>query len=75
MVESPAVERNTEPRQWQTTWIYDRDGGLRARVVGAILNPDKHTVAFARDRGLVAGDVSALSGGQKLARIRDLVCG
>jgi hypothetical protein len=67
------ADLNTEPRQWQMVWIYDRDGGPRARVVDAILDPDKHDVPAVLD-GLVAGDASALSPEQKLIRIRDLVC-
>jgi hypothetical protein len=67
------ADLNAEPRQWQTVWIYDRDGGPRARVVDAILSPDKHDVRAVLD-GLVAGNLAALSPEQKLARIRDLVC-
>lgn len=63
---------NIEPRQWQEVWIYDRDGGVRARVIDAVLNPAKNDVRAILD-GLVAGDVSALSAEEKLDRIRELI--
>jgi hypothetical protein len=66
-------EQNSEPRQHQTVWIYDKGDDVRARVLDAILEPDKHDVRGALD-GLVAGRASALSADEKLARIRELVC-
>ena len=30
--------QNTEPRQWQTLWIYERNNDLRAQVIDAVLN-------------------------------------
>ena len=65
-------ERNIEPRQWQTVWIYDRDGGIRAQVIDAVLSPDSHDVRAVMD-GLVAGDAKALTPEQKLDRIRELL--
>jgi hypothetical protein len=64
--------QNTEPRQWQTIWIYEKNGDLRAQVIDAILNPHKHNVRSIMD-GLVAGDAEALTAEQKLERIRQLL--
>lgn len=63
---------NIEPRQWQTVWIYDRDGSPRAQVIDAVLHPDRHDVRAALD-GLAGGHNEVLTPEQKLARIRDLV--
>ncbi|MDH6608305.1 hypothetical protein M2164_003940 [Streptomyces sp. SAI-208] len=63
---------NTEPRQWQTVWIYDRDGSPRAQVIDAVLHPDQHDVRGALD-GLAAGRPDAMTPEQKLAQIRELV--
>jgi hypothetical protein len=64
--------QNTEPRQWQTIWIFERNNDLRAQVIGAVLNPDKHNVRMIMD-GLVAGRAEALTAEEKLERIRALV--
>ena len=64
--------QNTEPRQWQTLWIYERNNDLRAQVIDAVLNPDEHDVRAILD-GLVAGHAEALTAEQKLDRIRALV--
>jgi hypothetical protein len=64
--------QNTEPRQWQTIWIYERDNALRSQVIDAVLNPDEHDVRAILD-GLVAGHTEVLSAEQKLDRIRTLV--
>ena len=63
--------QNTEPRQWQTIWIYERDNDLRAQVIDAVLNPDEHDVRAVL-AGLVAGRTEALTAEQKLDRIRAL---
>lgn len=63
---------NTVPRQGQSVWIYDKDGGPRAQVIDAVLHPDKHDVRAALD-GLAGGHTDALSPEQKLDRIRELV--
>jgi hypothetical protein len=63
---------NTEPRQGQTVWIFDKDGGPRAQVIDAVLHPDQHDVRAALD-GLAAGQNKALTPEQKLERIRELV--
>jgi len=64
--------QNTEPRQWQKIWIYQRNNDLRAQVLDAVLNPDEHDVRAVMD-GLVAGRAEALTAEQKLERIRALV--
>jgi hypothetical protein len=64
--------QNSEPRQWQTIWIYERNNDLRAQVLDAVLNPDEHDVRAVLD-GLVAGRAEALTAEQKLDRIRALV--
>ena len=64
-------ERNHEPRQWQTIWIYERNGDLRAQVIDTVLNPAKNDVRAILD-GLV-GRTEALTAEQKLDRIRQLV--
>ncbi|MEH1056038.1 hypothetical protein V6U89_12590 [Micromonospora sp. CPCC 206171] len=66
------AELNTEPRQWQTVWIYVRDGGPRARVIDAVLQPDDCNVRAELD---VIGtkNLGALTPQQKLERIRDIV--
>ncbi len=64
--------RNTEPRQWQTIWIYEKNDDLRAQVLDAVLNPDKHNVRMIMDK-LVARPAEALTADEKLERIRDLI--
>lgn len=66
------AERNTEPRQWQTVWIYVRDGGPRARVIDAVLQPDGRDVR-AELNALSTESLAALTLQQKLDRIRDIV--
>lgn len=63
---------NSEPRQWQTVWVYERNDDLRAQVIDAVLHPDKHDVRAVLD-GLVAGRHEALTAEQKLDRIRALL--
>jgi hypothetical protein len=66
--------QNTEPRQGQTIWIYEKSDDLRAQVIDAVLHPEKHNVRGIMD-GLVAGRVEALTAEEKLERIRALVNG
>ncbi|MDW3845356.1 hypothetical protein NMK34_01895 [Micromonospora sp. BRA006-A] len=63
---------NTEPRQSQTVWIYVRDGGPRARVIDAVLQPDDCDVRAELD---VIGtkNPAGLTARQKLDRIREIV--
>ncbi|MCZ7440269.1 hypothetical protein O7598_27990 [Micromonospora sp. WMMC241] len=63
---------NTEPRQWQTVWIYSRDSTPRARVIDAVLHPDDCDV---RKELEVIGTRSpaGLSHRQKLDLIREIV--
>ncbi|WP_030991764.1 hypothetical protein [Streptomyces sp. NRRL S-1813] len=63
---------NTEPRQWQEIWIYVRDNSTRARVLDAILYPEKVNVRSVLD-GLAGGDLSALTAEEKLKRIQEIV--
>lgn len=63
---------NAEPRKEQTVWVYDRDGGLRAQVIDAVLDPDSHDVHAALDR-LAAGQAEKLTKAQKLERIREVL--
>ncbi|MFI7519059.1 hypothetical protein OG994_22935 [Micromonospora globbae] len=65
------AELNTEPRQWQTVWIYQRDGGPRARVIDAVLQPDDCDVRAVLD-GIGAGNLAALSPEERLRRIREI---
>lgn len=65
------AELNTEPRQWQTVWIYQRDGGSRARVLDAVLQPDECDVRGVLD-GIGAENLAALSPAERLARIREI---
>jgi hypothetical protein len=64
--------RNTEPRQWQTIWVYERDGDLRAQVIDAVLHPEKHNVKEVMNT-LVADHPETLTAEQKLERIRVIV--
>ncbi|MFD5140612.1 hypothetical protein ACFWMX_30955 [Streptomyces sp. NPDC058378] len=64
-------QHNTVPRQAQTVWIYENDGGLRAQVISAVLHPDRRDVRAALDALVDHGE--ALTSEQKLDRIRDLV--
>ena len=66
------AELNTEPRQWQTVWIYARDGGSRARVIDAVLQPDDCDVRAELD---VIGtkNLAALTPQQRLDRIKEIV--
>lgn len=64
--------RNTEPRQHQTIWVYVRDNSTRARVIDAILHPGDHDVQTILD-GLAGGDLSALTPEEKLKRIQEIV--
>lgn len=65
---------NTEPRQWQTVWVYDRKDSTSslARVIDAVLNPDKNDVAAAL-KGLLEGQTEQLTAAQKIARMRELL--
>lgn len=65
-------QHNTAPRQVQTVWIYENEGGPLAKVVDAVLHPDQHDVRAALD-GLAGGHSEALTPEQKLDRIRDLI--
>ena len=60
------------PRQWHAVWVYRRDGGMRARVIEAILEPDENDVRGALD-GLAVGNAQAMTAEQKLSAIRGLV--
>ncbi|MFB7464016.1 hypothetical protein ACFCZ1_11055 [Streptomyces sp. NPDC056224] len=62
----------TVPRQGQTVWIYEKDGGPRAQVVDVVLHPEKHDARAVLD-GLPAGRNEALTPEQKLDRIRDVI--
>ncbi|MDI5936782.1 MULTISPECIES: hypothetical protein [unclassified Micromonospora] len=66
------AELNTEPRQWQTVWIYDRDGGPRARMIDAVLQPDDCDVRGELE-ALGTKNLAGLTPRQKLERIRDIV--
>ncbi|MDG4816649.1 hypothetical protein O7628_14220 [Micromonospora sp. WMMD956] len=66
------AELNTEPRQWQTVWIYDRDGGPRARMIDAVLQPDDCDVRGELE-ALGTDNLAGLTPRQKLERIRDIV--
>src|SRR3954452_20451855 len=63
-------QHNTVPRQAQTVWVYENDGGLRAKVIDAVLHPDQHDVQAALE-GLAGGHSEMLSPEQKLDRIRE----
>lgn len=60
-------DRNTEIRQWQKVWIYRRDGGLRARVIDAVLRPDTVDV-----RAVLSEELSSLTAEEKVARILEI---
>lgn len=64
-------QHNTAPRQAQRVWIYENDGGARARIINAVLHPDQRDVRAALDA--LADHDEALTSEQKLDRIRDLV--
>lgn len=64
-------QQNSELRRWQRVWIYERDGGSRARVIDAVLRPDESDVRSALD-GLVQGRLAAMTAEQKLARIAEI---
>ncbi|MEV4654912.1 hypothetical protein [Micromonospora sp. NPDC049301] len=66
------AELNTEPRQWQKVWIYVRDGGPRARVIDAVLQPDDCDVRAELDV-IGSKNLVALTPQQRLDRIRDIV--
>ncbi|WP_444949609.1 hypothetical protein [Micromonospora ureilytica] len=66
------AELNTEPRQSQTVWIYVRDGGSRARVIDAVLEPDNCDVR-AELNAIGTKHLEALTPQQRLDRIRDIV--
>jgi hypothetical protein len=63
---------NTEPRQWDEVWIYVRDDSTRARVLDAVLTPERTNVRSVLD-GLAGGDLSALTAEEKLKRIQEIV--
>jgi hypothetical protein len=65
---------NTEPRQWQKVWVYLRDDSTLARVIDAVLEPDKHNVRAAL-MGVALGDPEEMTADQKLDRIREIVAG
>ncbi|MFY1618853.1 hypothetical protein ACLQ25_03790 [Micromonospora sp. DT44] len=66
------AELNTEPRQWQTVWIYVRDGGSRARVIDAVLQPDDCDVRAELD-AIGTKNPATLTPQQRLDRIRDIL--
>lgn len=63
---------NTEPRQWDEVWVYVRDDSTRARILDAILYPERNNVRSILD-GLVGGDLAALTPREKLRRIAEIV--
>jgi hypothetical protein len=70
--EALVFDPENPPRHWHTVWIYLRDGGQRAQVIDAILDPANNNVRGALD-GLVGGDTRAMSADQKLDAIRALI--
>ncbi|MGW0822552.1 hypothetical protein [Streptomyces sp. NPDC002845] len=64
-------QHNTVPRQAQTVWIYENNGGTRAQIINAVLHSDRRDVRAALDA--LADHGEALTPEQKLDRIRDLV--
>lgn len=58
--------QNETPRQDQSVWVYEQDGGTRARVINAVLDPDHYDVTVALGE---LGE-SQLTPEQKLERIR-----
>ncbi|MFE7128934.1 hypothetical protein [Streptomyces sp. NPDC057617] len=63
---------NTEPRQGNEVWVYERDNSTRARVLDAVLYPEQTNVRSVLD-GLTAGNLSALTAEEKLKRIQEIV--
>lgn len=63
---------NTEPRQWQTVWIYDRGDNALSKVVEAVLFPDDSDVMVALS-GLLPQNAKPLSAKQKLVRIQGIL--
>ncbi|MFI5835136.1 hypothetical protein ACIA5A_15830 [Micromonospora sp. NPDC051300] len=63
---------NTEPRQWQTVWIYARDSSPRSRVIDAVLHPDDCDVRTELE-AIGTRTAAGLSHRQKLDLIREIV--
>lgn len=48
---------NTAPRQAWRVWIYENDGGTRARIINAVLHPEQRDVRAAPDALADHGEV------------------
>ena len=65
---------NTELRQDQKVWIYDRDGSPRAQVLNVVLDPLRYKdIVLSTLDGLAGRTPSSLNSAQKLDLIREIV--
>ncbi|MFC0628799.1 hypothetical protein [Kribbella deserti] len=64
-------EQVINPRKEDTVWVYDRDGGPRAQVIDAIVNPGKNVKAVLSSH--VEGAKVAMTAEQKLEAITRIV--
>lgn len=68
------TEDNTEPRQWQEFWVYERDHTPRSVVLDAMGDPDNHDLAAALDLfNQSAPDYSKMDAEQRLTLVRTIL--
>lgn len=66
-------EDNTEPRQWQEVWLYERDHTPRSVVLDALGDPSAHDVAAALSLfNDSAPDYSKMDAEQRLTLIKTI---
>lgn len=67
-------EENTEPRQWQEVWVYERDGSAKSVVLDAVSDPDnKDLVAALNMFSQDTPDYSQLDSDQKMSLVKHIL--
>lgn len=69
---------NSEPRQWQEVWVYERDGSVKSNILDAFADPDTYDLADAlsvldNTGNGAAPNYAKMSNPAKIALIRNIV--
>lgn len=68
------TEENTEPRQWQEFWVYERDHTPRSAVLDAVSDPDNHDLVAALNMfNDDAPDYASMDSDTRLALIKHII--